>query len=144
MKALEDEHPEWLNTDWKDKDPKKLYTAQREVYAVVKYFRDKLRAGEEIDLKRFLVCGTAGSGKSFLIGCIRQLFEDNEILVLAPTGVAARLLGGQTECSALYMLIRNKRHKISEIFLKEFKQKYDNLLIIIQDERSMKGLVEMS
>ena len=93
---------------------------------------------------RILVFGTAGSGKSYLISCIRLLFEPNEILVLAPTGVAARLLGAQTECSALYMPIRNKRHTIPEQLLSQFREKYKDILIVIQDERSMKGQIQMS
>ena len=117
IKAIEHKHPEQVNSEWKDKDPVKLYNAQREVFDVIKFFRDKLRTGHTIDPKRILVFGTADARKSYLISCIRQLFNPNEILVLAPTGVAARLLGAHTECSALYMPIRNKRHKITDELL---------------------------
>ena len=42
-----------------------------------------------------LVLGTAGTGKSFLIHCLRQVL-DKCCIVLAPTGVAAINVNGQT------------------------------------------------
>ena len=46
------------------------------------------------------VCGTAGSGKTFLIRAIKQELQDR-CLVLAPTGVAADNIGGSTYHSKL-------------------------------------------
>ena len=49
-----------------------------------------------------MVCGTAGSGKTFLIRAIKQQLGE-ACLVLAPTGVAADNIGGRTYHSVLPM-----------------------------------------
>ena len=55
-----------------------------------------------------MVCGTAGSGKTHLIRALKQGVGDG-LMVLAPTGVAADNIGGQTYHSVLPMPFKNRR-----------------------------------
>ena len=48
-----------------------------------------------------IVPGTAGTGKSYLIHCLRLLLKD-KVCVAAPTGVAAFKIDGYTLHSLLY------------------------------------------
>lgn len=50
---------------------------------------------------RLMVLGFAGTGKSYLIDCIRDLIGEPAITVSAPTGVAAFNINGSTVHSAL-------------------------------------------
>ena len=52
-----------------------------------------------------IVSGTAGTGKSFLIGCLKGLLQ-GKVRVLAPTGVAAFNIRGCTLHSALCLLTK--------------------------------------
>ena len=50
---------------------------------------------------RFIISGTAGRGKSYLMHCIRLLLQDKVYTVAAPTGVAAFNIEGSTLHSLL-------------------------------------------
>ena len=52
---------------------------------------------------RLIVSGTAGTGKSYLIHCLR-LFLDRRVRVAAPTGVATFNIEGHTLHSSAYQL----------------------------------------
>ena len=93
---------------------------------------------------RLIVNGSAGSGKSYLIFCIRQLLKDDECLVFAPTGIAALNVCGQTESSALLLPIRGKRENLSVKSLEKLRDSLMHVICIILDERSMKGQVGMA
>jgi len=84
-------------------DVSTLNPSQRFVYNVVaKHFTDSQHAeggGPQPPLLSkpllALLCGTAGSGKTYLIGALKQLLQDR-CMVCAPTGVAADNIGGVT------------------------------------------------
>ena len=50
----------------------------------------------------FFISGKAGTGKSYVVNCLKQYFMFNEIpfMVTASTGIAAVLIGGRTLHSA--------------------------------------------
>ena len=52
-----------------------------------------------------IVCGSAGTGKSYLINCIKEMLG-SECILAAPTGVAAFNIGGQTLHSLLRILLQ--------------------------------------
>jgi ATP-dependent exoDNAse (exonuclease V) alpha subunit len=58
-----------------------------------------------------IVVGTAGTGKSFLINAIRQLFAGHDstgrLRVTTPTGIAALNIKGSTIYSLLFLLLEN-------------------------------------
>ena len=94
--------------------------------------------------KFFFVTGSAGVGKSYLLSAIQQTLDKRRIsyLKLAPTGIAAVNIQGQTLHSALSMTTSNFGDKttshVTSIFKSEEKQrelrKHHVLLI---DEVSM-------
>ena len=65
-------------------DPSNLQGKQLQVYTTV---REHFQAHNPPPL-RMIVSGTAGTGKSYLIHCLRLLLQD-QLCVAAPTGVAA-------------------------------------------------------
>ena len=77
-------------------DPSKLNEGQAFVYRVVSEHHAKRQRGPVAPL-RMLVCGTAGSGKTFLIRALKQHLGD-ACKVLAPTGVAADNIGTLRRC----------------------------------------------
>lgn len=79
-------------------DPSKLNEAQAFIYCVV----EQHHQSPSPDPLQMMVCGTAGSGKTFLIRALKQLLGD-ECAVCAPTGVAADNIGGRTYHSLLPM-----------------------------------------
>ena len=76
-------------------DPSLLNESQSFVYRVVVEHKERSRAQLGVPPLRILVCGTAGSGKTFLIKSLKHHLGD-QCLVLAPTGVAADNIGGST------------------------------------------------
>ena len=76
-----------------------LNDGQRRVYDVVVEHAQRW-AQQVTQPLHVMVCGTAGSGKTFLIRAIKQQLGGS-CLVLAPTGVAADNIGGRTYQSVL-------------------------------------------
>lgn len=77
-------------------DPSKLQGKQLATYNLIK---DHMESNDSIPL-RMIVSGTAGTGKSYLIHCLRLLLQD-KVCVVAPTGVAAFNIDGTTLHSLL-------------------------------------------
>jgi ATP-dependent DNA helicase PIF1 len=75
-------------------DVAKLNDSQAFIYRVVADHHRRRQAGP-VEPLRALVCGTAGSGKTWLIRALKQELGA-ACLVLAPTGVAADNIGGCT------------------------------------------------
>ena len=71
--------------------PQQLNAEQRRIYDHVQGHT----INPEADPLALLVLGTAGTGKSYLINCLRQLMGQT-VTLLAPTGVAAVNIGGAT------------------------------------------------
>ena len=79
-------------------DPERLQGKQRLVYDAV---HSHMQA-EDPDPLRMIVSGMAGTGKSFLIHCLKALLLDR-LRVMAPTGVAAFKVRGFTLHSLLHL-----------------------------------------
>ena len=77
-------------------NPDLLQGNQRQVYEAVQRQVTQRNASP----LRMIVSGTAGTGKSFLIGCLKRFLRE-KMMVLAPTGVAAFNVNGCTLHSAL-------------------------------------------
>ena len=83
-------------------DPAQLNDGQAFVYRVVQEHDAAWRRDMTQTPLRALICGTAGSGKTFLIRALKQLLGD-ACIVCAPTGVAADNIGGRTYHSLVPM-----------------------------------------
>ena len=82
-------------------DPQHLQGKQLQAYNTV---REHAEADHPPSL-RLIVSGTAGTGKSYLIHCLRLLL-DHRVLVAAPTGVAAFNIEGHTLHSFLSLPVK--------------------------------------
>jgi energy-coupling factor transporter ATP-binding protein EcfA2 len=89
-----------------------------------------LEAGSRV----VFVTGNAGTGKSTLIRHLRRTL-DREIVVLAPTGVAALNVGGMTVHS--FFRFSPKIHDPKDIQLLDDCSLYEELEVLIIDEVSM-------
>ena len=89
--------------------------------------------------RNIFVQGQAGSGKSYLIRCIKQKMErlGRKLAVVAPTGIAAELIGGSTIHSMFKLGARNY---FPQNIVKEY-QRYQEIVkhisTLIIDEASM-------
>ena len=78
-------------------DPQKLQGKQLEAYDVV---QDHYQSKEHRSPLRMIISGTAGTGKSYLMKCLKKLLGDH-LCVAAPTGGAAYNVHGYTLHSLL-------------------------------------------
>ena len=86
-----------------------------------------------------IVCGTAGTGKSYLINAISQCLGDKCILT-GTTGMAAFHICGKTLHSTLQLPIHSHREKDLEgSSLQKLKTSFQDKKYIIIDEISMLG-----
>ncbi|XP_057864414.2 ATP-dependent DNA helicase pfh1-like [Cryptomeria japonica] len=89
-----------------------------------------------------IIQGTASTGKSYLIQCIRKKFnlstnlEHNHLLVLSPTGISAYNIQATTIHVFLCIPLRYMQTGQSLIF---FQEQYKQLQYIIIDEMSFLG-----
>ena len=85
-----------------------------------------------------IVSGTAGTGKSYLIHCLRSLLQD-QVRVVAPTGVAAFNVEGVTLHSFLHLPTRGDFKNLEGERLQRLQQDLTGVHYIIIDEISMVG-----
>ena len=89
--------------------------------------------------RNIFVQGQAGSGKSYLIRCIKQEMErqGRQLAVVAPTGIAAELIGGST----IHSMFRLGAHNYFPRNVVEGYQRYQEIVkhisTLIIDEASM-------
>ena len=120
----------------KSADPGLLQGRQLEAYTIV---RDHLEAHSSSSQPlRMVVSGTAGTGKSYLIQCLKLLLRDH-LLVAAPTGVAAFNVDGYTLHSLLSLPIRGDFKPLEGKRLQTIQQTLSGVDYIIVDEMSMVG-----
>lgn len=85
-----------------------------------------------------IVSGTAGTGKSFLIYCLKALLKDC-VRVAAPTGVAAFNVDGMTLHSLLHLPTRGDFRSLEGEHFLQLQQKLQGVDYLIIDEMSMVG-----
>ena len=85
-----------------------------------------------------LICGTAGTGKSYLISAIANLLG-NTCLLTGTTGMAAFNICGRTLHSTLQIPINNLCTDLQGNSLRRLQQTFENKLYLILDEMSMMG-----
>ena len=85
-----------------------------------------------------IVSGTAGTGKSYLIHCLRLLLQ-NQLCVAAPTGVAAFNIDGHTLHSLLSLPTRREFKDLEGERLTELQQSFSEVRYLVIDKMSMVG-----
>ena len=85
-----------------------------------------------------IVSGTAGTGKPFLIGCLKELLQD-KVRLLAPTGVAAFNIHGCTLHSVLRLPTKGELRNLEGDALRSLQDSLAGVNYIIIDEMSMVG-----
>ena len=111
-----------------------LQGKQQQVYTIVQQHQS---ANSPAPL-RMIVSGTAGTGKSYLIHCLRLLLQ-HQLLVAAPTGVAAFNIDGQTLHSLLSLPTRAEFKDLEGERLTKLQQAFSEVKYLIIDEMSMVG-----
>ncbi|XP_054260005.1 uncharacterized protein LOC128984689 [Macrosteles quadrilineatus] len=102
----------------------------------------KQQLNGQTNIKRSLIIGPAGVGKSVVINEIIKTTEstygDGSVLILAPTGCAASNVNGQTIHSALRLNIRNFNELQGENE-RNLQILFENVRVVVCDEISMCG-----
>ena len=115
-------------------DPDSLQGKQVQVYTTL---QQHYRSINPLPL-RMIVSGTAGTGKSYLIHCLRLLLQ-HQLCVAAPTGVAAFNVDGHTLHSLLSLPVRGEFKDLEGERLNKLQQSFSKVRYIIIDEMSMVG-----
>ena len=115
-------------------DPTSLQGKQLQVYTTVQEHHTSINPPP----LRMIISGTAGTGKSYLIHCLRLLLQ-HQLHVAAPTGVAAFNVDGHTLHSLLSLPTRGEFKDLEGERLKKLQQSFSNIKYIIIDEMSMVG-----
>ena len=115
-------------------DPDSLQGKQVQVYTTV---QQHYRSINPLPL-RMIISGTAGTGKSYLIHCLRLLFQ-HQLRVTAPTGVAAFNIDGHTLHSLLSLPARSEFKDLEGERLNKLQQSFSEVRYIIINEMSMVG-----
>ena len=115
-------------------DPQLLCGKQLRAYELVRRHLE----GDGSHPLRLIVSGTAGTGKSFLINCLRLLLKD-KLRVAAPTGVAAFNVDGNTLHSLLSLPTKGDFKDLEGERLHQFQQSLADMEYLIIDEMSMVG-----
>jgi hypothetical protein len=103
---------------------------------------------------RMLLTGPGGTGKTYVVNCLKMLMQQygrvHCIRFLAPTGTAAKLIGGQTIHSGIGLCVRSQRLEnaqsdwnlhatISDVKKAELCAEWKNVNFVLVDEVSMIG-----
>ena len=87
---------------------------------------------------QMFVSGTAGTGKSFLIHCLKALLLDH-LHVMAPTGVAAFNVGGFLHILSYICQDLGEFKALQGEQLQQLQQSFSGVDYLIIDEMSMLG-----
>ena len=116
-----------------------LNTNQKKAYDILHRHHQQLLANNKPTPLRMIICGTAGTGKSYLISAIAQKLRSLCILT-ATTGMAAFNVCGQTLHSALQLPIRSYTFKdLQGSSLQRLQLTMKDKSYLIIDEMSMMG-----
>ena len=115
-------------------DPQQLQGKQLLAYTIVHQHLES----ENSPPLRMIVSGTAGTGKSYLIHCLRLLLQDR-VFVAAPTGVAAFNVDGYTLHSLLSLPTRADYKDLEGERLHQLQQSLASMQYLVIDEMSMVG-----
>lgn len=116
-------------------NPEMLQGKQRQAYEIVcEHFEDRAHRQP----LRMIVSGTAGTGKSYLIQCLKLLLGDR-LCVCAPTGVAAFNVDGYTLHSLFSLPIKGDFKDLEGKRLQMIQQSMKDVDYLIIDEMSMVG-----
>ena len=115
-------------------DPANLQGIQLATYNLIKHH---LESNDPSPI-RMIVSGTAGTGKSYLIHCLRLLLH-NKVHVVAPTGVAAYNVDGNTLHSFLCLPTRAEFKDLEGEHLNRLQQSLAGMQYMIINEISMVG-----
>ena len=115
-------------------NPANLQGKQLQVYTIVQQHH----LDDSLPPLRVIVSGTAGTGKSYLIHCLRLLLQ-HQVVVAAPTGVAAFNIDGQTLHSLLSLPTRGEFKDLEGERLAKLQQAFSDVKYLIIDEMSMVG-----
>ena len=85
-----------------------------------------------------IISGTAGTGKSFLINCLKGLLQ-KVVRIAAPTGVAAFNVQGCTLHSLLHLPTKGEFKSLEGERLQQLQESLSGVKYIIIDEMSMVG-----
>ncbi|CAB4032530.1 ATP-dependent DNA helicase PIF1 [Paramuricea clavata] len=113
-------------------DPDTLNEKQRLAYNII-----QSQNGDNAEPVYMIVCGTAGTGKTYLISATKQVLA-TQCVVTATTGIAAFSINGQTLHSAAQLPIREYRDLQGDS-LQRLQVRLEGKRFLIIDEMSMIG-----
>ena len=117
-------------------DPDKLQGKQLQAYEIVQeHFSEESSQRKPL---RMIVSGTAGTGKSYLIQCLKLLLGDR-LWTSAPTGAAAFIVDGYTLHSFLSIPVKGEFKDLEGKRLQTIQQFMEGIDYLIIDEMSMVG-----
>ena len=114
-------------------NPANLQGKQLQVYTIVQH-----HSPNSPSPLRMIISGTAGTGKSYLIHCLRLLLQ-HQVIVAAPTGVAAFNIDGHTLHSLLSLPVRGEFKDLEGERLTKLQHAFSEVKYLIIDEMSMVG-----
>ena len=113
-------------------DPETLNEKQRLAYDII-----TSEIGDNPEPVHMIVCGTAGTGKTYLISAVKQVLG-TQCVVTATTGIAAFSIKGETLHSAAQLPIREYR-ELQGDSLQRLQLRLEGKSFLIVDEMSMIG-----
>ena len=116
-------------------DPERLQGKQLVAYNIV---CDHFKMQDHATPLRLIISGTAGTGKSYLIRCLKLLLA-GQLYITAPTGVAAFNVDGYTLHSLLRHPVKGDFKQLEGNRLQTIQQFMISIRYLIIDEMSMVG-----
>ena len=118
-----------------------LHGKQLQVYTIVQQHQSAINPSPSAinpSPLRMIVSSTAGTGKSYLIHCLRLLLQ-RQLMVAAPTGVAAFNIDGHTLHSLLSLPTRGEFKDLEGERFTKLHQSFSEVKYVIIDEMLMVG-----
>ena len=138
-KRLREERQDLSHRQLPPVDIQSLTTEQHLAYNIVCSHHMSTLCGELPEPLHMIICGTAGTGKSFLISALAHLLKDS-CLLTGTTGMAAFNICGITLHSALQLPVReNNKQPLQGQPLARLQMRLANKQYLIIDEMSMLG-----